>query len=88
MIGADDVTAVGFSFFDQRCAAMNADIMKCPDDAVGVFGQKQRLSRNLHRVDSPGCGKLMGEFGKHPVFLEHPLAIFLKKFGIDIGGIG
>lgn len=88
MIGADDITTAGFWFFDQRGTAVNADIMKCPDDAVSVFGQKQRLSRHLHRVDSPGFGKLMGEFGKHPVFLEHPLAFFLKKFGIDIGGIG
>ena len=40
MIRADNVAAGGFGFFDECCTSMNTDIMKCPDDAVGIFGEQ------------------------------------------------
>ena len=40
MIWTDNVTAVGFGLFDECCTSMNADIMECPDDAVGIFGEE------------------------------------------------
>jgi hypothetical protein len=39
MVRTDNVAAVGFGFFDERRTAVNTDIMKCPDDAVGISGQ-------------------------------------------------
>ena len=40
MIRADNVAAAGFGFFDECCTAVNTDIMECPDDAVGIFGEQ------------------------------------------------
>jgi hypothetical protein len=84
MIGADDVTTVGPWFIDKSRAAVNTNIMECPDGPVGVFGQKQRLPGYLYRADGSSSTEMMGEFGKHPTPFKDTFPLCIKKRGIDI----
>ena len=87
VIRTHDVAAVGSRLFNQDRTAVDTDVVEGADDAVGLFGQQQRLAGNFDRTNRSRLGQKMRKLSKDPVALKDAISFCCKEVGIHISDI-
>ena len=87
VIRTHDVAAVGSRLFNQDRTAVDTDVVEGADDAVGIFGQQQRLAGNFDRTNRSRLGQKMRKLSEDPVTLKDTISFCCKKVGVDISRV-